>query len=127
MPSRLTLTCIAVALILSSASAEALRCGNRIIADGLHLSEVLRLCGDPVAENERIIVVTEHLTAGHRHRRYRRQSDGRYVQRSYGAYSREVVITELTYNFGPNKLMRLLTFRDGWLDDVTTLGYGYHD
>ncbi len=128
MPARsITSATVAILLLTLADSANALRCGSRLVTDGMHISEVLRLCGEPVAETERLILVTEHITSGKRRRIYQRDTDGRYVQRSYGHFTREVVVTELTYNFGPNRLMRLLTFRDGWLDDVDTLGYGYHD
>ncbi len=31
-----------------------------------------------------------------------------------------------TYNFGPYKLMREIRFVDGRVEDIETLGYGYH-
>ena len=33
----------------------------------------------------------------------------------------------LTYNFGPSKLMRLVRFADGFVEDVQELGYGYRE
>jgi hypothetical protein len=37
----------------------------------------------------------------------------------------EVMVTELVYNFGPRKLMRILRFEGGYLVDTKTAGYGY--
>ena len=39
----------------------------------------------------------------------------------------EVMATELVYNFGPRKLMRVLRFEGGYLVDIKTAGYGYLD
>jgi len=38
----------------------------------------------------------------------------------------EVPIEIWTYNFGPYKLMRQVRFVDGVVDEIETLGYGYH-
>lgn len=35
-----------------------------------------------------------------------------------------VLIEEWTYNFGPNRFMRIITFRNGAMSDVRTGGYG---
>jgi hypothetical protein len=33
--------------------------------------------------------------------------------------------TEMVYNFGPRKLIRILRFEGGYLVDIRTAGYGY--
>ncbi len=36
-----------------------------------------------------------------------------------------VTIEEWTYNLGPNRFLRILTFRNGVLANIKTGGYGY--
>jgi hypothetical protein len=50
------------------------------------------------------------------------------VQRIYRYYgSTEVVVEDWTYNLGPHKLMRIITFENGVVVKVQTLGYGYNE
>ena len=95
------------------ARADALRCGNRVISHGDHVSKVLRYCGEPVAIESRL------------------------VQRSVVAYGslfhpglglvEDVVVEEWTYNFGPRKLMRQVRLENGIVKNVRELGYGFRE
>ena len=115
-----------LALLLAAEAAFALRCGNRLVTEGMHISEVIARCGEPSYETERVILVEEYVPYTYGGRRiYSRDANGRYVGRAEGPIVRQVVVTELTYNFGPRKLMRRLLFKDGLLDDIKQLGYGY--
>ncbi len=38
-----------------------------------------------------------------------------------------VTVEEWTYNFGPDKFIRIFTFRNGKLVDIRTDGYGYQE
>ena len=49
---------------------------------------------------------------------------GRYY--SYGDGYVEIPVEIWTYNFGPYKLMRQVRFVDGVIEEIETLGYGYH-
>ena len=40
---------------------------------------------------------------------------------------REVIVEEWLFNFGPNKLMRRVTFENGVVTRVRELGYGYRE
>ncbi len=104
----LMLICMA---LLASSPAHALRCGSRLVKDGMHESEVKAICGEPVSER----------TLGFVIRSYFHRGDG------YGGYNREVLVTELVYNFGPRKLMRKLRFEGGLLTSIETIGYGYRE
>ncbi len=119
---------VGAALFLLSAQAEALRCGSRLVTEDMHISEVIAICGEPSHEDARTIVVQKnHPIAGHGPRRYRRNSQGLYTTPGYGPVYSEVVVRELTYNFGPRKLMRVLTFRNDYLSDIKHLGYGFRE
>ncbi len=113
----------AVALLLLLADpAWAFRCGSRIIQDGMHETEVIRLCGEPVS--------TRHL--GYVIRSFgigdgRLTSPPRGTVRRQAWYQQEVEVTESIYNFGPRKLMRRLRFEGGILVSISTMGYGYHE
>ena len=104
---------------LATDQAHAFRCGSRIVQEGMHESEVVRLCGEPVS--------TAHLgyviRAVHYGRSVTRNRD-RYP-RDYGYYREEVPVIEMIFNFGPRKLMRKLRFEGGVLRSIRTMGYGY--
>jgi hypothetical protein len=116
---KLSVNCVLLCwLLLSSQAAEAFRCGNRIIRDGMHEGQVRTLCGEPIASRQLGLVVRSYYPdsyviggLGERHFRH--------------GYYTELMATELVYNFGPRKLMRILRFEGGYLVDVKTAGYGY--
>ena len=108
-----------LAFSLLSDPAHALRCGSRIVQDGMHESEVIRLCGEPVS--------VAHVGYAIRSFHYGRSLTRRGIHRpaGYGYYREEVVVTEMIFNFGPRKLMRRLRFEGGILRSIATMGYGY--
>ncbi len=112
----LALACIA---FLSSDPAYALRCGSRLVKDGMHESEVKAICGKPVSERSLGYVLRSHIDRTH----------GLTTTRYYGhgGYYREVLVTELVFNFGPRKFMRKMRFEGGVLTSIETIGYGYRD
>lgn len=113
---RLLLPWIAAALLLgavvavSSAAAawpvgSSLRCGSRLVGPGLSLDDVDALCGDPTARFTTTELVTVRV--------------GRDL-----AVTRPVVVDVWTYDRGPQRFVRFLTFRDGVLVDVDEGSYG---
>ena len=104
----LTLVCLA---FFASDPAHALRCGSRLVKDGMHETEVKAICGEPVSERSLGYVIRSYY-----HRGY-----------GYTGYNNEVLVTELVYNFGPRKLMRKLRFEGVLLTSIETIGYGYRD
>lgn len=90
-----------LALVLSCAAqaGSSMRCGARIVGDEDLAAELLAACGEPS---------------------YR---DRLQVQIPSGAY---VADTEIwTYDFGPQKLLQLVTLRDGQITDIDSDGYGF--
>ena len=116
-----TLLLIPLALLLAEPAA-ALRCGNKLVKDGMHEQQVIAICGEPDS--------VRHL--GYALRSYspplrRRLGPGftEYRYPGYGVYTQEVMITEFVYNFGPRRKMRRLLFEGGLLVSIEDLGYGY--
>ncbi len=112
----LVLACTA---LLASDPAHALRCGSRLVKDGMHESEVKAICGKPMSERRLGYVLRSHIDRTHRLSNTRNYG--------YGGYYREVLVTEFIYNFGPRKLMRKMRFEGGVLTSIETIGYGYRE
>lgn len=99
-----------VLICLSTVPAWALRCGNRLVSPGESQSAVWHKCGEPDSTDWRV--------------NYR-------VVPGYDAFgiARPVylpVVTEVwVYNFGPQRFMREMSFEEGRLIDIQSLGYGY--
>lgn len=114
---------VVAAGLLAAEAAQAFRCGNKIVRDGMHEFEVIAICGEP----------TSMRYIGHALRGYDydwRTGNDRYAYYRYPGWSNfatEVAITEFVYNFGPRKLMRRLVFQGGVLVTIETLGYGYRE
>lgn len=93
-------------LLLASTPAFALRCGGRVVSTGDHSLTVLDRCGEPYwVDRYATQVVTGEFSA---------------LERSY-----DTDTEAWYYNFGPNRLLHRLVFRDNTLVREETLGYGY--
>lgn len=108
-----SLTIVAVLGFAAPAHADAMRCGNRLVREGDTRSAVRDLCGQPTDVQTRTIL-----------RRPYYDFRGRLVY--YGDGLVEIPVEVWTYNLGPYKLMRRIRFIDGIIEDIETLGYGYH-
>jgi hypothetical protein len=75
---------------------------------------VRHFCGEPTDVQTHYIQRRPSFTAG-----------GRFY--SYGDGYVEIPVEIWTYNFGPYKLMRQIRFVDGVVDEIESLGYGYHE
>mgnify|MGYP006275523959 FL=1 len=93
-------------LLFQVPSALALRCDGAIIDEGTAKPEVLHRCGDPTWRDRRVVETLERKG----HDRWNIRSD---------------VIEEWLYNFGPTRLLRILTFQNGTLRKVRTAGHGF--
>jgi hypothetical protein len=91
-----------------------MRCGTKIIDEGVTRSEVAAKCGEPA----------EVVTLRSVFRRPVLWTNGRpyFIGENYI----EVPIEAWIYNFGPNKLMRRVVFEAGLVVEIETLGYGYN-
>jgi len=115
-----------VALLLAAGPASAFRCGSRIVSQGDHYTKVLKICGEPIGIQERVIY-REGLT---RPRVRVVGPNGIRVEDEVVRYDRsyvEVLVEEWTYNFGPHRLMQLVRFENGFVADIDQLGYGFRE
>ncbi len=113
--------CLLTGGLLFTSNAHALRCGNKIVRDGMHEAEVLAICGEPLTRRDIGRTLRGHDVY------VQRRGEGYPLNRHYypGYGSTEVVVTEYVYNFGPRKLMRRLVFEGGVLVRIESLGYGF--
>jgi hypothetical protein len=95
------------------ASADGMRCGSRLVTTGDPRAKVRQFCGEPTDVQTRAILRRPTFNVG-----------GRIY--SYGDGFVEVPVEIWIYNLGPYKLMRQIRFVDGRVEDIETLGYGYH-
>ena len=104
------LTGLVVLTLSGTAAGSSIRCGTRIISEGDHVARLLRYCGEPdIAHTRRALRPFYSLTGA----------------TYYPGFTEEVWIEEWTYNFGPHKLMRLVTLENGVVIDIKHLGYGF--
>lgn len=115
----LVLPALFILLLVVSDPAHALRCGSRLVLEGMLEQEVIKHCGEPTEVRHLGYVVRSF------HPLSRRHLSGTEIYRYGHDYYQEVPVTVFIYNFGPRKLMRRLRFEGGALADIETLGYGY--
>ena len=119
--STLSIAVICSVLLLSE-TAWALRCGNRLVKEGMHEAQVIAICGDPVATEQLGYVLRPYVVkqpAG--------LSSLHGTRHVYSGFHQELSVTQMVFNFGPHKLMRILRFEGGQLTSIKTAGYGYHE
>lgn len=109
-------------VLLFSESAWALRCGTRLVKEGMHESLVIAICGDPVSTQQLGIVLRPYIRT-----RPAGLAGLHATQYVYGGYHQGLSVTEMVFNFGPHKLMRIIRFEGGQLASIRTSGYGYHE
>jgi hypothetical protein len=109
---------MAVGLLLCSGTARAdgFRCGRRLVSTGDHMLEVRKKCGDPDFVAQRI------------EKRKVRVKVIRWVVNHQEEVSEEqtveVPVDEWTYDLGPERFIRFVTFENNRVVGVTTGGYG---
>lgn len=101
-------------LLTIPAHADAMRCGSRLVGDGDTRTAVREICGEPSDIYRRTILRRPHY-----------DYHGRLIY--FGDGLIEVPVEVWTYNLGPYKLMRRIRFVDGVVEEIETLGYGYHE
>lgn len=110
----------ALALFVIAEDAFALRCGNRLVQEGMNEARVIELCGEPVFVQDlgyvlRPVILKRPAATGGAHA----------VRRVHTGYHEHLYVRELTFNFGPRRLMRIMRFEGGYLKSIETAGYGY--
>ncbi len=106
----LRVSCIVtlLATLFASTSAQAMRCGVSLVAQGQWTYEVLQQCGAPIEQHTRTIFIGVN--------------EG-YAINGFAAAT-SIVVDEWVYDFGPHRLRRLLRFEDGQLMRIETLDRG---
>jgi hypothetical protein len=102
--------------------AWALRCGNRLMKEGMVESQVIELCGEPESVRRLGYVLRPYII-----KRPAGSMGLHSTQRVYGGYHQELAVTEMVFNFGPSKLMRIIRFEGGRLVSIDTAGYGHRE
>lgn len=87
--------------------ADGLRCGSRLIAIGDSTFRVESRCGKPAAKEYSSLDETAVI-----------KGQGDELQES----RKTVKVEKWTYDFGPGKLLKILTFKDGVLTGIETGG-----
>jgi hypothetical protein len=90
-----------LALLPALAAADSMRCGSQLVTAGMSQAKVAALCGQPVQ--------VVHPPA----------SD------SVAPGVSDVEWETWVYNFGPNRFMQRIRFRNGVVENVSSVGYGY--
>lgn len=102
---------ITLILTLSAAPAHALRCGNRLVSQGDTKAALIAKCGEPTQVDFR-----------------REYAPVRIWEPDRGDYRLDqtiIYIEEWIYNFGPHRFMQSVLFKDGRVDRIESLDYGY--
>ena len=113
MRPRLAAATLTASLLALAADAHAMRCENRLVTRGDSAARVERLCGEPTQVTRRLVERERTV--------YRRGPGGAWVA---DRVTVTVEVQEWTYDRGPRRLVRVLTFEDGELVAVDTGGYG---
>ena len=121
---------LAILILLLPSAAHAMRCGTRLISAGDIQARVLRYCGEPVQTSQSLAYRAgiypdrrTTLTLSADSATVAGREITRQRVRHYG--HSEVVVERWIYNLGPRQLMREITFENGVVVKVATMGYGY--
>jgi hypothetical protein len=115
-----TLVALGIGLGSSDATAEGMRCSNRLVSKGDTTYVVRSRCGEPRDATRRVETRTER-------RRVRVPCGGGVMCDRVQEVSFDVVIDEWVYDFGPQQFVRYVTFVDGKLAKVDTGSYGTNE
>lgn len=97
--------CLAAVVSVTAAQAEGMRCNGRLVEVGESQGEVRLKCGGPALSNS----YDEEL----------------YEKSAGGAEVRTVsTFEQWVYNFGPNRLVQIVTFRNGRVESIVDGDYG---
>jgi hypothetical protein len=122
MGNRFAVTLSTFLLLSIADDAWALRCDSKVVQEGMQEVRVIDLCGEPVSVRHLGYVLRPYIVkvpAG--------SFGSRATRRVYGGYHENLMVTEMLFNFGPHRLMRLIRFEGGVVTSIKTAGYGYLD
>jgi hypothetical protein len=117
-------TAVLAIALLAPETAAAFRCGNKLVKEGMHETEIVAICGAPTS--------IRHLGYAVRlvdYRAGRPDLPGMTLSSSPGnvVYPAEVMVTEYIYNLGPRKFMRRIVFEGSLVAAIEKLGRGYRE
>lgn len=98
---------------IGTASADTLRCGNKLVYEGDEMAKVIARCGQPAQISHSVISRFPTVWINGRPRQLSDQQI-------------EIPVETWVYNFGTDKFMRKLRFEDGVLVDISVLDYGFN-
>ena len=124
MGSRSTFSLVLLLFILagvSVASAQAMRCGSRLISEGDPGDKVVNECGQPTSvdswEEERYDYF-DRLPPSNQYRDFERYGNA-YRVRAF------IRVEIWTYNYGPSRFLDYVRLENGIVRKVYSGGYGY--
>lgn len=101
---------VAAAASLLGAPAQAMRCKHKVIGVGDRSAKLLHYCGKPYAVQSR---------------RARAGFVGNIGGALFPTFAEDLFVEEWTYNFGPNRLMRVVWLENGIVARIEQAGYGF--
>ena len=107
-----TLAALALVLSVDASSAQAMRCGTRLVREGNTPSQVRAFCGEP----DDVITTMET-----RQRTVYVRVGGALVA---DTISVQIQVVQWVYNLGPQRFMRRLVFENGLLVEIEQLDRG---
>ncbi|MFT5353847.1 MAG: hypothetical protein ACI9KE_001047 [Polyangiales bacterium] len=113
MARLLVLALITLSAWSFSSDASAMSCQRRVVSRGDSQVRVLQYCGTPELKSERLIQNSRSILVP--------LAGGGFALQAQGV---SVIQERWVYNFGPRRLMREITFEDGIIVRIRTLGYG---
>ncbi|MDB4987102.1 MAG: hypothetical protein JWN04_2280 [Myxococcaceae bacterium] len=103
-----------------TAHADGMRCGSRLVSDGDSMFEVTERCGQPDAATQHVELRTvRSYVEGPCFKENGVLRCGTVIEQTV-----QVIVDDWTYDFGPDSLVRHLTFEQGKLLRLKTGGYG---
>lgn len=122
MPGYLLKVLLCLILLSAVDSAWALRCGNRLVKEGMHETQVIEICGEPLAAVDLGYVLRPYIL-----KRPSPVGGPHATRRVYAGFHQELAVRELTYNFGPHRFMRVIRLEGGVVKSIKKAGYGFRE
>jgi hypothetical protein len=108
-------------MVFFTAPASALRCGGDLVSEGDRKTEVIKKCGEP--DDIETWQVERSISVPYYYRDKRDRLDKTYHRRHRA--KELITVEEWTYNFGPYRFIRYLTFEKGRLEEIEIGRRGY--
>ena len=114
-----------VACLPLSAMAGSLRCGEKLITDGMSQAEVSARCGQPTQIEHQTNYGEAATAVSPAAPPIGTLPPAGLMGPIGGRSGSETAVEIWTYNFGPNRLMERIRFENGVVIKIESLGYGF--